>query len=132
MGRTVLTDKFRGAHSHFATAEYDLHRRRRAPLQKFFSKGQISKLEPEIHKLAQQLCSKILAEAGTEKDLELTSAYSCFTSDVISEYCFGEPFGFIAQDSFEPNFKRTVYALLSVVHKFRFFPWLRTFALAAP
>jgi hypothetical protein len=90
-------------------------------------------LDTEIHSLAQQLCDKLLAQVGTEnRILEITGAYSCFTSDVISEYCFGERFGFLDQDSFEPNFRRAVYSILEALYIFRFFPWLKALLLITP
>jgi cytochrome P450 len=118
--------------SGFGTAEHDLHRIRRTALTKFFSKARISQLEPEIHRLAQTLCDKLLAQAGKKLPFDLTMAYSCFTSDLISDYCFGESFGFLEQESFEPNFRRALYSFLNTTYVFRFFPWIRVTANAAP
>ncbi|KAI0134042.1 cytochrome P450 [Xylariales sp. AK1849] len=119
-------------YSGFATFSHDLHRLRRAPLAKFFSRGQIAKLEPEIQKLVQRLCDKLLLESGKSKPIDVTMAYSCFTSDTISDYCFGESFGFLAQDSWEPNYRAALYAFLQTVYVFRFFPFLKHTAIAAP
>lgn len=76
---------------------------------------QISKLESVIKELADQLCDKMIrlgivtliqknsklmltVEANHDRaPLNVTTAYSCFTSDVISGYCFGNPFGFLEQ-----------------------------------
>lgn len=38
-----------------------------------------------------------VAETNTGKPFDVTEAYSCFTADVISSYCFGESFGFLEQ-----------------------------------
>jgi hypothetical protein len=43
-----------------------------------------------------QLMLTVAGKDGQEP-LDVTTAYSCFTSDVISGYCFGEPFGFVEQ-----------------------------------
>ena len=68
--------------------------------------------------LAQKLCDKLLSMAGKGRDLDggrregssepidIASAYSCFSSDIISDYCFGEAFGFLQQPTFEPNFRK--------------------------
>lgn len=110
--------------SMFATVQHDLHRVRRTVVNKFFSRAQISKLEPGIKNLADQLCDKIISLGksspvciylpnatfvkrllmssegiANKTPLDVTTAYSCFTSDVISGYCFGEPFGLISQVS---------------------------------
>lgn len=119
-------------HSGFATSDHDRHRLRRAPLAKFFARGQIAKLEPFIQDLVQRLCDKLLNESGRGKPIDITMAYSCFTSDAIADYCFGEPFGFLAQDSWEPNYRASLYAFLQTVYVFRYFPFLKHTAVAAP
>ncbi|KAK8029629.1 hypothetical protein PG993_010920 [Apiospora rasikravindrae] len=89
----------------FATSDHDLHRMRRAALSKFFSRAQIGRLEPEIQVLVQRLCDKLLLESGKGEPIDVTMAYSCFTSDTISDYCFGQSFGFLAQESWYPNYR---------------------------
>ncbi|KAL7936142.1 cytochrome P450 [Trichoderma chlorosporum] len=118
--------------SGFGTADHNLHKLRRAPLTKIFSKLQINKLEPEIHKAVHLLCDKLLGYAGTKEPFDLTSAYSCFTSDVIAEYCFGENLGFLQQDGIEPNFRRPIYSILNTTYVFRFIPWLKPLTMMAP
>jgi cytochrome P450 len=119
-------------HSTFATSDDDIHRIRRAPLAKFFTKTQIARLEPLIHTLAQRFCDKLLAQTGTNKPFDLTMAYSCFTADAISEYCFGESFGFLGQADWEPNYRTPLYALLRTIYVFRFFPILKEVTVKVP
>lgn len=111
----------------FGTADHDLHRLRRIPVAKFFSRSMIARLEPDVEKLAQKLCDKLLRESG-QKPFDLTMAYSCFTADAISGYSFGESFGFLDQDSWYPNFREPLAAMLSPVFVFRFFPFLKASA----
>lgn len=114
-----------GGHTNaFGTQDHDLHRIRRAPIAKFFSHGMIAQLEGEIHSLAQKLCDKILAQSGKQEPIEVASAYSCFTSDAISSYCFGESFGLLQQPGWTPNFREATLAILKPVFLFRFFPIL--------
>lgn len=47
--------------SAFGTIEHDLHRVRRNAMNKFFSRAQINRLEPEMLKLTQRLCDKLLS-----------------------------------------------------------------------
>lgn len=93
--------------------------------------GMIAQLEPEIQKLVQRLCDKLLDQSGKSEPIDITTAYSTFTSDTISDYCFGHSFGFLAQESWEPNFRAPLYALLQTVYIFRFFPFLRHVAKAS-
>ncbi|KAI5862571.1 cytochrome P450 [Durotheca rogersii] len=113
--------------SSFGTSDHDRHRLRRGPLAKFFSRSQIARLEPKVQGLAVRLCERLLARAGDPEPFDVTMAYSCFTSDVVSDYCFGKGFGFLARDnsaSWEPNFRRPLSSLLRNVFVFRFFPFL--------
>jgi cytochrome P450 len=48
--------------SAFGTIEHDLHRVRRNAMNKFFSRSQIVRLEPEMLKLTQRLCDKLLSK----------------------------------------------------------------------
>jgi len=48
--------------SAFGTVDHDLHRIRRNAMNKFFSRAQVSRLEPEIKELVGQLCDKLLRE----------------------------------------------------------------------
>ncbi|PYI13626.1 cytochrome P450 [Aspergillus violaceofuscus CBS 115571] len=109
-----------------SAVDHDLHRLRRSAANKFFSRAQITKLEADIEDLADQLCDKLI-NIGTksEEPIDLVTAYSCFTSDIISGYCFGEPFGFIRQKSWEPNFRHALHSLLTPMHVFQSFPLLK-------
>jgi hypothetical protein len=101
------------ASSVFTTVDHDHHRIRRSATNKFFSRAQISKLESVVKGLVDKLCDKMIRLSRSSlmqkspnsiltvksnqnrAPLDVTTAYSCFTSDVISGYCFGEPFGFV-------------------------------------
>jgi cytochrome P450 len=86
----------------FSTVNHDLHRARKAPLSKFFSRQQMLKLEGEVHDFATMVTDKMLASAG-KGAFDVKEAFNCFTADVISQYAFGEPMGFVAQERWEPN-----------------------------
>jgi cytochrome P450 len=109
----------------FGTVSHDIHRLRRIPIAKFFSRGMIARLEPEIQTMVQRLCNKLLAQSGEEEAFDITMAYSCFASDAISSYSFGESFGFLDQKGWYPNFREPTAAILQPVFIFRFFPWTK-------
>ncbi|KAF3396164.1 Trichodiene oxygenase [Penicillium rolfsii] len=119
--------------SAFGTAGHDHHRIRRNAVNKFFSRAQIARLETMIKELANKLCDKILRlETNTGKPFDITEAYSCFTSDVISRYCFGESFGFLEQENWQPNFREPMYGALKSSYIFRFLPFVKIFLDIAP
>ncbi|KAL8849537.1 MAG: hypothetical protein Q9221_005471 [Calogaya cf. arnoldii] len=97
---------------------------RRNALGKFFSRAQVSRLEPTIYDFAQRLCDKILV-VGQRAPFDLTTAFSLFTTDVISGYCLGESLGLIAQKGWHPNFREPLYAQLRLVYLYRFIPFLK-------
>jgi len=97
---------------------------RRAALNRYFSKGSIAKLEPLIHSLADRLCKKLLARRGNGKPFDVTMAYSCLTTDVISYYAFGQSEGFLHQDDFKPNLRATVHSALRPAPYVRQWPFL--------
>ncbi|KAJ0309624.1 hypothetical protein COL516b_002874 [Colletotrichum fioriniae] len=102
-----------------------------AAASKYFSRAHIAKLEWVIHQDAQRLCDKFLRYQG-RGPFEAASAYSCFTADIVSDYCFGQPFGFLQQDDWEPNFKEAVYSMLRLIHIMRHFPWTTWLMEAVP
>ncbi|KAL4899598.1 hypothetical protein BDW74DRAFT_188984 [Aspergillus multicolor] len=111
------------ATSTIATSGHDLHRIRRAALNRYFSRAQISNLESGIKDLVDGLCDKMIRLDN--KPFDLKTAYSCFTADVISKYCFGETFGFVGQPEWEPNFRKALLGGQGPVHLFRAFPFFR-------
>lgn len=109
----------------FGTIDHDLHRARRAPVAKFFSRSNISQLEGEIKAFVQQLCDKLLRHSG-KGPVELKAAYSCFTADVTSAYAFGRSIGFLEQEGWTPNFKEPTDAALQACHVLRWLPFLKS------
>lgn len=85
----------------FSTVSHELHRTRRLPMNKFFSRGQMLKLEGEVHDFTQRTCDKLLRTRGV---FDIKEAFNCYTADIISQYSFGEPMGFVDQEGWLPNF----------------------------
>jgi cytochrome P450 len=108
----------------FGCADHDTHRIRRGAVAKFVSRSMVSQLEGDIRALVGRLCDKLLAEQGRGRPIDVTMAYSCLASDIISDYCFGEPFGLLAQKEWTPNFREAGIAVVRPAYYFRFFPFL--------
>ena len=109
----------------FGCADHDTHRIRRAGwVARFFSRSMVAQLEEEIRGLVGRLCDKLLAEQGRGRPIDVTMAYSCLASDIISDYCFGQPFGLLAQEEWTPNFRQAGIAVVRPAYYFRFFPFL--------
>ncbi|KAI1476956.1 cytochrome P450 [Daldinia eschscholtzii] len=97
----------------FSTVSHELHRIRRAPFAKFFSRQQVLKLEGEVHDFAQRTIDKMLAT-------------------VISQYAFGEPMGFVDQDGWEPNFATWVSYFFKSAYLIRYNTPVRILAGFSP
>lgn len=91
---------------------------------KHFSRAQMLRFEPEVHGQLQYLCDKLLREPPG-RPLDITVAYSCFTSDIISGYSFGEPLGLLTQPGWEPNWRQATYAFLDTTFMFRYVPIMK-------
>jgi cytochrome P450 len=81
--------------------------------------------EPEIHDMAQKMCSKILHLSRSGQIINALEPFNCFTADAISQYCFGEPFGFLDGPDFHKNYTRAFESLNATIHVFRHFPIMR-------
>lgn len=115
--------------STFATISHEHHRARRAPMNKYFSRGQMLKLEGEVLAFARRTCDKLLA---TEGPFDLKEAFNCFTADIISQYCFGAPMGFVDQAGWEPNFGGWIKDFFNATYVLRFVPPARLLVALPP
>lgn len=102
----------------FSTVHHEVHRMRKAALSKFFSRQQMLKLESEVEDFAQRTVDKMLRSAG-KGSFDVKEAFNCFTADIISQYAFGEPMGFIAQEGWEPNFATWVKSFFRSAYMMR-------------
>ncbi|PPJ56476.1 hypothetical protein CBER1_07631 [Cercospora berteroae] len=83
-----------GTSSSFIVAnKHDLHRKRGAPVNSFFSKKAVTELSPLIQGHIQNFCRRVKESKGTEKPLRLDHAYTALTMDIIGDYSYGESYG---------------------------------------
>ncbi|KAK3324341.1 cytochrome P450 monooxygenase-like protein [Cercophora scortea] len=116
----------------FSTVPHELHRLRKSALSHFFSRQQMIKLEGEVLDFAQLTVDKMLQESAGGDPFDVKEAFNCFTADVISQYAFGEPMGFIAQAGWEPNFATWAMAFFKSAYMMRYNAVGRTLAQAIP
>ncbi|KAL3471911.1 cytochrome P450 [Aspergillus californicus] len=100
MGNVRKTDRYEGfvsgvadfEGSHLATIAHDLHRRRRKPLDPFFSRQGITKLEPMVAELTEKLVvGRFEKFKGTGQVVRLDHAFTAFSGDVINRLCIDSP-----------------------------------------
>ncbi|KAJ6092288.1 cytochrome P450 [Penicillium canescens] len=116
----------------FGTPGHDLHRLRRSALNRFFSKASVTKLEPIIHRAIEKLCEQLQGHAGSAYPVTMTMAFSCMTTDVVTEYAFAKSYNFLNSPTFEPNFHRAIIAGSDMGPWIKQFPWLVTLMNTLP
>jgi hypothetical protein len=94
----------------FGTPGHELHHLRRGALNRFFSKSSVSRLEPVIHNVIEKLVSQLKTHSVSGKLVAINMAFSCVTTDIVTEYAFAKNYNFLGSPTFEPNFHRAIIA----------------------
>lgn len=89
--------------SHFLTTDHDLHRQRRKPLEPFFSRLGIARLEPTIAELVGKLVGRFEALKGTRTVIRLDHAFTAFSGDIIGGLCCEQRNDFLDDPHFSPQ-----------------------------
>lgn len=89
--------------SHLLTTDHDLHRRRRKPLEPFFSRMGVTRLQPLLAKIVQKLEKRIRALEGTGTVIRLDHAFSAFSGDIIGGLCWEGQESFLDDPDFAPD-----------------------------
>lgn len=87
----------------FATVDHDLHRVRRAALNPFFFKKNVRELEPVIKSKVDLLCQRFERLAHTVETFVLVNAFACLTTDVITEYAWGQSYDYFTRADWAPD-----------------------------
>ena len=72
------------------TQDHDLHKRRRAVLNPFFSMQSIRRLEPIMHDVLTTFFVRMDRWARTSTPAPMFMAFRATTKDIIQAYCFGD------------------------------------------
>jgi hypothetical protein len=115
-----------------ATAQHDVHRRRRNALNSFFSGASVRRLEPIIQEHMNKMLVRMQKSGEQCEVAELHHMFKACASDIITLYAFGDSFHFMDQpDNGKPYFQAGE-AFGSMTHVFGAFPWLLTLVTSAP
>ena len=111
--------------SHLATVAHDLHRKRRKPLDPYFSRSGITKLEPVVADLVEELVVKRFGSfKGTGTVVRLDHAFTAFSGDVISRLCVDDPPTFVDDEEFAPWWFDLFHSGIVSLPLFMGLPWL--------
>ena len=111
--------------SHLATIGHDLHRKRRKPLDPYFSKQGVTKLEPMVAELCEKLIvGRFGSLNGTGKVVRLDHAFTAFSGDVINRLCIDDPPNLVDDRDFAPAWFELFHTGIVTLPLFMGVPWL--------
>jgi cytochrome P450 len=76
--------------SHLLTVDHTLHRKRRKPLEPFFSRNSIQELQPMLAEVTLKFEQRLRALAGTGTVVRLDHACAAFSGDIIAKICLDD------------------------------------------
>ena len=86
--------------SHLLTVDHDLHRKRRKPLEPFFSRHGVSQLEGMIFQVVEKFVARLEALKGSNTVIRLDHAFSALSGDVIGRICCEDKTDFLDDPKF--------------------------------
>ncbi|KAF2250067.1 cytochrome P450 [Trematosphaeria pertusa] len=100
--------------SHFFTTPHDLHRGRRKPLEPYFSRLGVDRLEPTIRDLAEKVVKRFEALKDTDTVVRLDYVMLCYTGDVISNVCCENPTSLLDDERFSTDCAEQIRLVRSI------------------
>lgn len=118
--------------SSFSSITPEIHRQRRAPVEKFFSKAAITKTESTVQFCLDKLVRHLGNAYQSHKVITLDAGFSAMTSDIIHQYVFGINSGNLDQEDFNENLRDGISGLFQLGHVAYFFPIIQTILTTLP
>ncbi|KAJ5165325.1 uncharacterized protein N7500_007155 [Penicillium coprophilum] len=116
----------------FASISQEDHRRRRAHIEKHFSKQAVCNIEYLIYENIDKLDNHFKRALEFHKVINLDAGFAGLTSDVIHKYAFGFNSGNLDHDDFNSSVRDGINALFKISHVIFFFPVLQTIINSFP
>jgi cytochrome P450 len=116
----------------FTAISNDEHRRRRAPLNHFFSRRAVLELEDIVQEKVQKLCRRVQEALGAAKPIDLRAGTRAVSIDVITEYAFDNCWDHLDDDNFGSWYSEAVRDTTTVWWTFQPLPVLLRLMHALP
>nr|WNS47923.1 CapH [Capnodium sp. TTI-000886] len=110
----------------FCTIPNDLHRKRRAPLNPFFSKKAIMECESIVQEKVAKLCKRIRQAIDDKQPIDLSRGFRAISVDVVTDYSFHNPLNLLDQDDFGSWFANMLREGAPMFWIFQQFPFTQT------
>lgn len=108
----------------FTAPSHEVHRRLRAAVAPYFSRRKITDFEPTIRAKLRKLCAKIAEYASTGETLRLDRAWTAFTGDIVTEFCFAKAYDHLDSPGFQETFHEAMIAACKSSTMLMMFPYL--------
>lgn len=118
--------------SGLATESHELHRIRRGALSNFFSKGSVQRLEPVVQSVVEKLVTRLENIKESSTIVNVIDMYSSFTADIIGQYAFAEPYGFMDDPDFAPSWHKLMMDVSENSHLKKQYGWLEPLMRSMP
>ncbi|KAL5336611.1 cytochrome P450 [Aspergillus crustosus] len=119
-----FTKQFGVTRSMVATVDHYHHRLLRSNMNPYFSMARVRKQEPLIQGLVDRLIERLQGYKDTGSPVNLHHAYTCFTTDVVSDYTMGAGFHYLDEPNFIPDWSDTIAGSSKSGVFIKAFPWL--------
>ncbi|KAI0112517.1 cytochrome P450 [Nemania sp. FL0031] len=116
----------------FGTSAHNTHRRRRAALNPLFSKSCATRAEGLVYDKLDLLIKRIDTQITRDGYAEMRTAFVSFTTDVVSEYCLGQSFGLLQDETKGKEWHSAIRALAKTIPYARQFNWIIPVSLKIP
>ncbi len=121
-----------GPKSTFNTIPHDLHRKRRAPLDLFFSKTNVAKRQDIVRTHVNKLCSRISDAAALGNEFDLGDALAATGTDIGTEYILGKSFNNLDRAYFNSDMTNMIRSHGGMWRTTKHLPFLGPILLAMP
>jgi cytochrome P450 len=107
---------FGNSSSMFGTIPHGHHRLRRAPLNPFFSKQSVTRLEPVIRSAIDTLCARLREFQRSKEPVDLRYAFCALSADIITKYCFAVSYDHLLDLDFAPKIWHCLVDMSAFTH----------------
>ncbi|KAI9830709.1 MAG: hypothetical protein M1826_004538 [Phylliscum demangeonii] len=118
--------------SAFATADNELHRRRRAPMAPFFSRKMVLGLEAVVQGKVRKLCRIVARQLAAGQSVDLHHGFRAVSVDIITDYAFDRCDDLLDQPGFGIGFFDGMESMVRNAWLFLELPGLMALTKATP
>lgn len=107
------------------TVDHDHHRLRRKPLEPYFARSGVLRVEQKLEDLVITLAGRLFEVKGTGRPIRLDHALAALAGDVVSAICVEDPaIQMLRHPEFNPEWYNLFHTLIRSMPLFMNFAWI--------